>query len=70
MIMDNHKISEKLQGGVGCKMISPHHSHPTNGVSSSDSYSYHYNSNAGKETPANDSEYYSAPVWKQFGGRL
>ena len=31
MIMNNHKISEKFQGGVGCKMISPHHSHPTNG---------------------------------------
>jgi hypothetical protein len=35
-----------------------------------DPYNYHYNSNAGKETPANYSEYYSAPVWKQFGGRL
>jgi len=28
------------------------------------------NSNAGTETPADVSEYYSAPVWKQFGGRL
>ena len=28
------------------------------------------NSNAGKETPADDSEYYSAPVWKRFGGHL
>ena len=27
-------------------------------------------SNAGKETPADDSEYYSAPVWKRFGGHL
>jgi hypothetical protein len=34
------------------------------------SYNYYYNSNAGKKTPANYSEYYSAPVWKQFGGRL
>ena len=59
-----------IKNGGGGKMISPHHSHPTNGVGSEDSYSYHYNSNAGKETPANYSEYYSAPVWKQFGGRL
>lgn len=28
------------------------------------------NSNAGTETPADDSEYYSAPVWKRFGGHL
>ena len=28
------------------------------------------NSNAGKETPADVSEYYSAPVWKRFGGHL
>ena len=33
-------------------------------------YNYHYNSNAGKKTPADDSEYYSAPVWKRFGGHL
>jgi hypothetical protein len=33
MKMDNHKISENFQGGAGCKMISPHHFHPTNGVS-------------------------------------
>ena len=55
---------------VGCKMISSHHFHPTNGVGPEDSYNYYYNSNAGKETPANYSEYYSAPVWKQFGGHL
>lgn len=33
-------------------------------------YNYHYNSNAGTEIPADDSEYYSAPVWKRFGGHL
>ena len=37
MMMDNHKISDNFQGGAGCKMISPHHSHPTNGVRPSDS---------------------------------
>ena len=69
-MMDNHKISDNFQGGAGCKMISPHHSHPTNGVCPEDSNNYHYNSNAGTETPADDSEYYSAPVWKRFGGHL
>ena len=34
-------------------------------------YNYRYNySNAGTETLADDSEYYSAPVWKRFGGHL
>ena len=37
MKMDNYKISENFQGGAGCKMISPHHSHLTNGVRPSDS---------------------------------
>ena len=64
------KISDNFQRTEGCKMISSHHFHSTNGVGPSDSYNYHYNSNAGKETPANYSEYYSAPVWKQFGGHL
>ena len=33
-------------------------------------YNYRYNSNAGKKIPADNSEYYSAPVWKRFGGHL
>ncbi len=37
MMMDDYKISENFQCGAGCKMISPHHSHPANGVSPSDS---------------------------------
>jgi hypothetical protein len=37
MMMDDYKISENFQGGAGCKMISPHHFHPTNGVCPSDS---------------------------------
>ena len=35
--MDNHKISDNFQGTEGYKIISPHHSHPTNGVRPSDS---------------------------------
>ena len=72
--MDDYKNSDNFQRTEGRKMISPHHFYPANGVGPSDSYGYHYNFNAGKETPANYSEYYSAPdsapVWKQFGGRL
>ena len=34
--MDDYKNSDNFQGGAGCKMISPHHSHPTNGVRPSD----------------------------------
>ena len=30
------KIQKNFQGMVGCKMIPPHHSHPTNGVSPED----------------------------------
>ena len=30
--MDDYKKSDNFQGMVGCKMISPHHIHPTNGV--------------------------------------
>ena len=41
--MDDHKISDNFQRTEGCKMISPHHSHPTNGVRPSDSsYIYLY----------------------------
>ena len=69
-MMDDHKISDNFQRTEGCKMTSPHHFHPTNGVSPEDSNNYHYNSNAGKKTPADNSEYYSAPVWKRFGGHL
>lgn len=32
-----HKIAENFQGGVGFKVILPHHFHPTNGVRSSKS---------------------------------
>ena len=31
--MDDYKKSDNFQRTEGCKMISPHHSHPTNGVS-------------------------------------
>ena len=30
------EYQKNFQGMVGCKMISPHHSHPTNGVRPSD----------------------------------
>ena len=33
MMMDDYKNSDNFQRTEGCKMISPHHSHPTNGVS-------------------------------------
>ena len=39
-MMDDYRISENVQGMVGCKMISPHHSHPTNGVRPADSNVY------------------------------
>ena len=42
-MMDDYKNSDNFQGGAGCKMISPHHSHPTNGVRPSDSDVYGYN---------------------------
>ena len=35
--MDDYKISDNFQRTEGCKMISPHHSHPTNGVRPEDS---------------------------------
>ena len=35
-MMDAYKISDNFQRTEGCKMISPHHSHPTNGVRPSD----------------------------------
>ena len=31
--MDDHKISDNFRGMECCKVISPHHSHPTNGLS-------------------------------------
>ena len=34
--MDDYKNSDNFQRMVGCKMISPHHFHPTNGVRPSD----------------------------------
>ena len=37
MKMDGYKNSDNFQRTEGCKMTSPHHSHPTNGVSPSDS---------------------------------
>ena len=39
-MMDDYKNSDNFQGGAGCKMISPHHSHPTNGVRPSDSWCF------------------------------
>ena len=37
MKMSAYKISDNFQRMEGCKMTSPHHSHPTNGVRPSDS---------------------------------
>ena len=37
MMMDDYKNFDNFQRTDGCKMISPHHFHPTNGVSPSDS---------------------------------
>jgi hypothetical protein len=34
-MIDDYKNSDNFQGMVGFKMISPHHSHPTNGPSDS-----------------------------------
>ena len=36
MMMDDYKISDNFQRTEGCKMISPHHFHPTNGVRPAD----------------------------------
>ena len=36
MMMDDYKISDNFQGGAGCKKISPHRSHPANGVGPAD----------------------------------
>ena len=36
-MMDDYKNSDNFQGGAGCKMISPHHFYPTNGVRPEDS---------------------------------
>jgi hypothetical protein len=33
MKMDDYKNSDNFQRTEGCKMISPHHFYPTNGVS-------------------------------------
>ena len=38
MKMSAYKISDNFNGVAGSKVISPHHSHPTNGVRPSDSY--------------------------------
>ena len=35
-MMDDYKISDNFNGMEGSKVMSPHHSHPTNGVSPSD----------------------------------
>ena len=37
MMMDDYKNSDNFQGTEGCKIISPHYFHPTNGVRPSDS---------------------------------
>ena len=37
MKMDDYKNFDNFQRTEGCKMISPHHFHPTNGVRPSDS---------------------------------
>ena len=34
---DDYKISDNFNGVAGSKVMSPHHSHPTNGVRPSDS---------------------------------
>ena len=34
-MMDDYKNFDNFQRTEGCKMISPHHSHPTNGPSDS-----------------------------------
>ena len=39
-MMDDYKNSDDFQRTEGCKMISPHHSHPTNGVRPSDSNNF------------------------------
>ena len=39
-MMDDYKNSDNFQGGAGCKVILPHHFHPTNGVSPSDSIGF------------------------------
>ena len=36
--MDEYQNSDNFQRMVGCKMISPHHFHSTNGVRPADSY--------------------------------
>ena len=36
-MMDDYKNSDNFQRTEGYKIISPHHSHPTNGVRPSDS---------------------------------
>ena len=36
-MMGDYKNSDNIQSVEGCKMISPHHFHPTNGVQPSDS---------------------------------
>ena len=36
-MMDDHKNSDNFRGMECCKMISPHHSHPANGVRPEDS---------------------------------
>ena len=37
MMMDDYKNSDNFQRTEGCKIISPHYSHPTNRVRPSDS---------------------------------
>ena len=37
MMMDDYKNFDNFQRTEGCKMISPHHSHPTKGVRPVDS---------------------------------
>ena len=37
MKMSAYKISDNFNGVAGSKVMSPHHSHPTNGVRPSDS---------------------------------
>jgi hypothetical protein len=39
MMMDDYKVSDKFNGVEGSKVILPHHFHPTNGVTHSDSNS-------------------------------
>ena len=39
-MMDDYKISDNFNGVAGSEVMSPHHSHPTNGGRPADSYMF------------------------------